>query len=105
VIDWTARTMTQASLLATVELARIQLGTDFRAELSRIAKPVLVIHGDADASAPIELTGRPTAAAIPGARLVVYEGAPHGLYFTHRKRLVEDIAAFVRGAGVELCAA
>jgi pimeloyl-ACP methyl ester carboxylesterase len=50
VIDWTARTMTQASLLATVELARIQLETDFRPELARIGKPVVVIHGDADAS-------------------------------------------------------
>src|SRR5262249_49017824 len=94
VIDWTARTMTQASLLATVELARIQLDTDFHPELARIRVPVLVIHGDADASAPIDLTGRPAAAMIPGARLVVYEGAPHGLYFTHRRRLNEDIAAF-----------
>ena len=94
VIDWTARTMTQASLLATVELARIQLNTDFHPELARIRVPVLVIHGDADASAPIDLTGRPAAAMIPGARLVVYEGAPHGLYFTHRHRLNEDIAAF-----------
>jgi pimeloyl-ACP methyl ester carboxylesterase len=53
-----------------------------------------VIHGDADASAPIDLTGRPAAAMIPDARLVVYEGAPHGLYFTHRRRLNEDIATF-----------
>jgi non-heme chloroperoxidase len=94
VVDWTARTMTQASLLATVELARIQLDTDFHPELARIRVPVLVIHGDADASAPIDLTGRPAAAMIPDARLVVYEGAPHGLYFTHRHRLNEDIAAF-----------
>jgi pimeloyl-ACP methyl ester carboxylesterase len=101
VIDWTARTMTQASLLATVELSRLQLGTDFRPALARIRKPALVIHGDADASAPIDLTGRPAAAMIPDARLVVYEGAPHGLYFTHRKRLNEDIAAFAGGGQAE----
>jgi pimeloyl-ACP methyl ester carboxylesterase len=98
VVDWTARTMTQASLLATVELARIQMNTDFHPELARIRVPTLVIHGDADASAPIDLTGRPAAAMIPGARLVVYQGAPHGLYFTHRQRLNEDIAAFATGA-------
>lgn len=93
-IDWTARDMTRTSLQATVELARLQLHTDFRPELARIEVPVLIVQGTADASAPIELTGRPAAALIPGARLVEYEGAPHGLYFTHRQRLNAEIAAF-----------
>jgi pimeloyl-ACP methyl ester carboxylesterase len=86
--------MLQTSLLATVELTRIQMTTDFRRELACIDTPMLVIHGDRDASAPLELTGRPAAELIPGARLVVYEGGPHGLYFTHRRRLNADIAAF-----------
>ena len=98
IIDWTARDMTNASLQATVELARLQLHTDFRAELPRIDVPVLIVHGTADASAPIELTGRPAAALIPGARLVEYEGAPHGLYFTHRQRLNAEIARFATDA-------
>lgn len=88
--------MLQTSLLATVELTRIQMTTDFRDELARIDTPTLVIHGDRDASAPLELTGRPAAELIPGARLIVYEGAPHGLYFTHRRRLNADIAEFAR---------
>jgi non-heme chloroperoxidase len=95
-IDWTARDMTRASLQATVELARLQTHTDFRPELARIEVPVLIVHGTADASAPIELTGRPAAKLIPGARLVEYEGAPHGLYFTHRQRLNTEIAAFAK---------
>jgi non-heme chloroperoxidase len=94
IVDWTKRTMLQTSLLATVELTRIQMTTDFRPELARIDTPVLVIHGDRDASAPLELTGRPAAELIPGARLVVYEDGPHGLYFTHRRRLNADIARF-----------
>jgi non-heme chloroperoxidase len=93
-IDWTARDMTRASLQATVELARLQTHTDFRAELARIEVPVLIVHGTADASAPIDLTGRPAAKLIPGARLVEYKDAPHGLYFTHRQRLNAEIAAF-----------
>ena len=40
----------------------------------------------------LELTGRPTAALIPAARLDIYEGAPHGLSFTHMYRLNEDVA-------------
>ncbi|HEX6535196.1 MAG TPA: alpha/beta hydrolase [Gemmatimonadaceae bacterium] len=93
-VDWTVHTMLQTSLLATVELTRIQMTTDFRQALARIDTPTLVIHGDRDASAPLELTGQPASELIPGARLVVYEGAPHGLYFTHRHRLNADIAAF-----------
>ena len=94
--ELTTLSMLQTSPLATVELTRIQMTTDFRAELAKIDLPTLVIHGDSDASAPVELTGRPAAELIPGARLVVYEGAPHGLYFTHRRRLNADIVAFAR---------
>lgn len=31
---------------------------------------------------------------IPGARLVVYEGAGHGLPLTHAGRLNQELAAF-----------
>lgn len=94
VIDWTIRDMTTASMLATVALTRIQMTTDFRPELRRLDVPTLIVHGDADASAPIDLTGRPAAALIPGAELRVYQGAGHGLYFTHQQRLNEDLARF-----------
>ena len=69
--------------------------TDLTTELAGIDVPVLVIHGDVDASAPLEITGRPTAALIPGARLEVYPGGPHGLYVSHRERLAADFAVFI----------
>jgi non-heme chloroperoxidase len=96
VIDWTSRMMTQASLQAALELNRVMTSTDFRAELARIRIPALIIHGDRDASAPLELTGRPAANLIAGARLRVYEGGPHGLYFTHTERLNQDLIDFCR---------
>lgn len=96
-IDWTAGDMLRASMQATVELARLQLHTDFRPELARVDVPVLIVHGTADASAPVELTGRPAAALIPGARLVEIDGAPHGLYVTHRQQVNALIADFARG--------
>jgi non-heme chloroperoxidase len=68
---------------------------DFRAEMRRIEPPALIIHGDRDRSAPIELTGKPSAQLIPGCRLLVYEGAPHGLMFTHMDRLHADILRIV----------
>ena len=75
--------------------SRAMVEEDFRAEMRRIAVPSLLIHGDRDRSAPIELTGEPSAALIPGCRFLVYEGAPHGLMFTHRDRLHADIQQFV----------
>jgi non-heme chloroperoxidase len=97
VVDWTLGLMTQTSLQAAVELSKIQTSTDFRPELAQIRIPVLVVHGDRDASAPLALTGKPASAQIPNARLRVYEGAPHGLYITHADRLNRDIAEFAGG--------
>jgi pimeloyl-ACP methyl ester carboxylesterase len=58
--------------------------------------PCLVIHGDRDVEpTTLERCGRPTAAGIVGAQLVVYEGAPHGLFVSHRARLNEDLLRFV----------
>jgi len=70
--------------------------TDFRRELREVAVPTLVIHGDRDVSAPLELTGKRTAELIPNCRLEVYQGAPHGLLYTHMDRLHTDILEFMR---------
>ena len=42
-------------------------------------------------------TGKRTAQAIRGAELKIYEGAPHGLPVTDKKRFTRDVLAFVRG--------
>ncbi len=94
--DWVSRMMMDASLQALVELNRTMVSHDFRPGLPKIDRPTLVIQGDRDASAPLEITGRRTAALIPGAELKVYEGAPHGLFVTHTARLNADLEAFVR---------
>jgi non-heme chloroperoxidase len=70
--------------------------TDFRAELADITVPTLVIHGDDDQVVPFEVGGKASAALIPGAELIVYEGAPHGVTDTHKERLGKDLLAFVR---------
>ncbi len=40
--------------------------------------------------------GKPSAELIPGSRLLVYPGAPHGLMFTHMGELHADLVAFMR---------
>lgn len=94
---WTKAQMVQCSMRATLDVGRILADADVRQELTRVRVPTLVIHGDKDASAPIDITGRRFAALIPGAELKVYEGAPHGLYITHMDRLNADLLAFARG--------
>jgi pimeloyl-ACP methyl ester carboxylesterase len=69
---------------------------DFRAEMRRIDVPTLIVHGDRDRSMPVELTAKPSADLIPGSRLLVYPGAPHGLMFTHMDDLHAGLVGFMR---------
>jgi len=94
--EWVRGMMLRTSMKALIECNRSLTSTDFRAELPKIAVPTLLIHGDKDVSAPLEVTGRPTAKLIPGARLAVYEGAPHGLFLTHMDQLTGDLLAFAK---------
>jgi non-heme chloroperoxidase len=96
IINATLGMMNLTSHQAMLAMSKIQPTTDFRSELVHIKIPALLIHGDRDASAPMELTSIPAAKLIPGAQLIVYEGGPHGLYFTQKERLNQDIVRFVR---------
>ncbi len=69
--------------------------TDLRAELRELAVPTLIIHGDRDVQAPLDICGRKTARLVPESRLIVYENAAHGLFVTHAKRLNGDLVQFV----------
>ncbi len=95
---WIQGMMRRASMKAVIDCNRAMTATDFRPELKALAVPALIIHGDKDASALLELTGRRAAALIPGGRLKVYAGAPHGLFITHMEPLNADIAAFAKAS-------
>ena len=92
---WIKAMMLSASLPALLACRRTIAATDTRAELARLDLPTLVLQGNKDASAPLPLTGVKTAKLITGSRLLVYEGAPHGLVFTHRERFLGDVSAFI----------
>jgi len=89
----------QAGLLPTLATLDAFAGTDFRPDLAAIDVPTLIIHGTSDKTVPIEPTGRAAAAAIPGARLIEYDGAPHGLFATEKDRLSRDLIEFLGGTG------
>lgn len=73
--------------------------TDFRRDLARIEVPTLVMHGDADRILPITAAGLRTAKLIKGARLVVVEGGPHCITWTHSEIVNPELVAFL-GKGI-----
>jgi non-heme chloroperoxidase len=94
-IDWWCRMfLDRCSLKVLRDLFKLMNETDFRTELRTIQTPTLILQGDIDKSAPLELTGRPTHELIAGSRLIVYENAAHGLPYTHTDRMLADIVAF-----------
>ena len=84
-----------ASPIATIECAKSFASTDFRLDVLKINVPTLVIHGDGDKTVPIKATGEVTAKLIEGAIFKVYEGAPHGLWFTEKSKLNQDLVDFI----------
>jgi non-heme chloroperoxidase len=95
-MDWVRGLMLGTTTKALVECNRTATTADMRSEIPTVRVPVLVIQGDKDASTPLETSGRRYAALAPNARLIVYEGGPHGLMFTHIERLNADILAFAK---------
>jgi pimeloyl-ACP methyl ester carboxylesterase len=85
-----------AGASATASLACVPTWyTDFRKDLPRIEVPTLVIHGDADRIVPINASGRQTAKLVKGAHLVVIEGGPHGLLWTHADQVNRELVDFL----------
>jgi non-heme chloroperoxidase len=84
-----------ASPLATIGCAKAFSSTDFRKDVPKINVPTLVIHGDEDKTVPIKATGEKTAAMIANSIYKVYEGAPHGLWFTEKDKLNKDLIDFI----------
>jgi non-heme chloroperoxidase len=94
-LDWARGIAMQASLKATLECARSFSRTDFRGDLPAFKVPTLIIHGTEDATVPIDASSRAAAKGIAGSQLTEYEGAPHGLFATHKARLTADLLDFV----------
>lgn len=85
----------EASPIATLQCAKSFSSTDFRQDVLKINVPTLIIHGDSDKTVPINTTGEQSAKMIKGAQFIVYEGAPHGLFYTEKDRLNQDLIDFI----------
>lgn len=96
-LEWTCFMAYWASPRATIECVKAFGHTDFHGDLEAFDIPTLVIHGGSDKIVPVSI-GAEAARAIPGAEFREYEGAPHGLFITHKEQLNEDLADFLRMA-------
>lgn len=93
-MEWIIRQIVDTPVKTLADTQQLGARTDYREELREFDLPTLLIHGDADASTPIELTGRRTAALLPRAKLIEIGGAGHGVFVTHAARIVEEIREF-----------
>jgi non-heme chloroperoxidase len=86
-----------AGASATASLACVATWyTDFRKDLPRIDVPTLVMHGDADRILPITASGVRTGKLVRGARMVVVEGGPHCITWTHADKVNPELVDFLK---------
>jgi len=71
--------------------------TDFRGDLTNIDVPLLVIQGDADRILPIPNTGKRLLDLID-CELVVIEGGPHAIAWTHADQVNDALLQFIGAA-------
>ena len=69
--------------------------TDFTEDLTRIAVPVLVMHGTDDQIVPYADSGPLSVKLLRNGTLKSYEGLPHGMCTTHPDIINRDLLAFI----------
>ena len=80
------------------QLAAVMASGSRKQKLGSVTAPTLVIHGSLDPLVPVE-HGRATAAAIPGAELLLLDELGHGISFPALwPRIVDAITAHTRRA-------
>ncbi len=95
ILEWALWMAMAGSPKATTDCVRAFSATDFRGDMKAFTMPTLVIHGTADATVPIAISGHEAARMIPGAQLLEYDGAPHATFFVSKDRLNADLLAFI----------
>jgi len=67
---------------------------DFSRDLASLSAPTLIVWGERDAYA-LQTDQQTLLAAIPGARLITYEGHGHAMHWEDPVRFAEDVSRFV----------
>ncbi len=70
--------------------------TDFTEDLKKFDIPTLIIHGNDDQIVPISSSAMASSKIIKKAILKIYEGASHGITYTHKDRINFDLLEFLK---------
>jgi pimeloyl-ACP methyl ester carboxylesterase len=95
-MDYYLKVQAEDSARATLQCADAFATTDFRPDMGTIHVPTLIIHGDKDETVPIDAAGKQAHQMVNNSQLKVYEGEPHGLFYTAKDKLNEDLLEFLQ---------
>lgn len=95
-VQWAIRLILECSPKASIECFRVSAQTNYLPDLPACTVPTLLLHGDDDRIAPLEMCGRRAAQAIAGSELKIYSGGGHGMFLTHKEQLNADLLAFIQ---------
>ena len=84
-----------ASPHATTECTKSFSNANFQQEVLSIKVLTLIIHGNAYKIVPIEISSERTAALIVDNKFIIYDDAPHGLFYTDKNKLNNDLLEFL----------
>lgn len=70
--------------------------TDFTEDLKKFDIPTLIVHGDDDQIVPIGASALNASKLIKNSILKIYERASHGIAYTHKEQLNEDLLEFLK---------
>lgn len=70
--------------------------TDLTEDLKKFDVPTLILHGDDDQIVPIADSALLSSKLVKDAKLIVYQGAPHGMCTTLKDRVNADLLQFLR---------
>jgi pimeloyl-ACP methyl ester carboxylesterase len=87
---WARQILLRADPEAAARVFESHYEENAAADITQIAVPTLLIHGEDDAIVPVAL-GRAVAAAIPGAEIVVLPGVGHLPTMTRPETVVAEI--------------
>lgn len=93
--NWCFNMATMASLKGTIDCITAFGKTDFRSDMKAFDIPTIIIHGIDDKVVPMNTSGAAAAKLVPKATFKQYDGAPHGLFITHKQQLNADLVSFL----------
>lgn len=93
-IDAAVTTALTAGMKPLIDMAHAFCFGDFVQDMPAMTVPTLILHGTADKPVPIDATARRAAKMIKPAKLIEYEGHPHGFYATNGDRMDKGLLDF-----------